>query len=59
MDEEARRIVAECYEEAVRLLTEQRARLDALAAALLEAETLDEEAAYRAAGVPRKTLDQA
>ncbi|MER5353866.1 ATP-dependent zinc metalloprotease FtsH [Kitasatospora sp. NPDC002551] len=59
VDEEARRIVAECYEEAVRLLTEQRARLDALAAALLEAETLDEEAAYRAAGVPRKALDQA
>ncbi|MFE7562433.1 ATP-dependent zinc metalloprotease FtsH [Kitasatospora sp. NPDC057500] len=59
VDEEARRIVAECYGEAVRLLTEERARLDALAAALLEAETLDEEAAYRAAGVPRKALDQA
>ncbi|MFJ8436600.1 ATP-dependent zinc metalloprotease FtsH [Kitasatospora sp. NPDC094019] len=58
VDEEARRIVAECYEDALRLLTEQRERLDALAAALLEAETLDEEAAYRAAGVPRKTLDQ-
>ncbi len=59
VDEEARRIVAECYEEAVRLLTEERVRLDALAAALLEAETLDEEEAYRAAGVPRKVLDQA
>ncbi|MEV7359830.1 ATP-dependent zinc metalloprotease FtsH [Kitasatospora sp. NPDC091276] len=66
VDEEARRIVAECYEDAVRLLTEQRARLDALAAALLEGETLDEEQAYRAAGVPRKgsgsdekSLDQA
>ncbi|MEV7023382.1 ATP-dependent zinc metalloprotease FtsH [Kitasatospora sp. NPDC093558] len=54
VDEEARRIVAECYDDAVRILTEQRTRLDALAAALLEAETLDEEAAYRAAGVPRK-----
>ncbi|MGW2374888.1 MULTISPECIES: ATP-dependent zinc metalloprotease FtsH [Kitasatospora] len=58
VDEEARRIVAECYEDAVRILTEQRHRLDALAAALLEAETLDEEAAYRAAGVPRGTSDQ-
>ncbi|MBV6701861.1 ATP-dependent zinc metalloprotease FtsH [Kitasatospora aureofaciens] len=59
VDEEARRIVAECYDDAVRLLTEQRARLDALAAALLEAETLDEEAAYRAAGVPRKASEDA
>ena len=58
VDEEARRIVAECYEDAVRILTEQRPRLDALAAALLEAETLDEEAAYRAAGVPREATDQ-
>ncbi|MFJ9776654.1 ATP-dependent zinc metalloprotease FtsH [Kitasatospora sp. NPDC101157] len=57
VDEEARRIVAECYEDAVRILTEQRHRLDALAAALLEAETLDEEAAYRAAGVPRGASD--
>ncbi|MFF2144835.1 ATP-dependent zinc metalloprotease FtsH [Kitasatospora sp. NPDC058190] len=57
VDEEARRIVAECYEDAVRLLAEQRHRLDALAAALLEAETLDEEAAYRAAGVPREASD--
>ncbi|MFJ8046117.1 ATP-dependent zinc metalloprotease FtsH [Kitasatospora sp. NPDC096147] len=60
VDEEARRIVAECYEEAVRLLTAHRGQLDALAAALLAAETLDEEAAYRAAGVPRnaKELDR-
>ncbi|MFE4358849.1 ATP-dependent zinc metalloprotease FtsH [Kitasatospora sp. NPDC056800] len=54
VDEEARRIVSECYDDAVRILTEQRHRLDALAAALLEAETLDEAAAYRAAGVPRE-----
>ncbi|MFF9646313.1 ATP-dependent zinc metalloprotease FtsH [Kitasatospora aureofaciens] len=58
VDEEARRIVSECYEDAVRILTEQRPRLDALAVALLEAETLDEEAAYRAAGVPREATDQ-
>ncbi|MGF1428555.1 ATP-dependent zinc metalloprotease FtsH [Kitasatospora sp. LaBMicrA B282] len=53
VDEEARRIVAECYEEALRKLEQHRDRLDALAAALLEHETLDEEAAYRAAGVER------
>ncbi|MDN3294241.1 ATP-dependent zinc metalloprotease FtsH [Streptomyces ficellus] len=51
--EETRRIVDECYESACRLLQEHRPRLDALAAALLENETLDEEAAYRAAGIPR------
>ncbi|MFE9428435.1 ATP-dependent zinc metalloprotease FtsH [Kitasatospora sp. NPDC006697] len=53
VDQEARRIVAECYQEAVRKLQQERARLDALAEALLAAETLDEAEAYRAAGVPR------
>lgn len=53
VDHEARRIVAECYEEALATLNEHRPRLDALAAALLEHETLDEEAAYRAAGIAR------
>jgi cell division protease FtsH len=53
VDGEARRIVAECYEEACRKLVEHRAKLDALADALMEHETLDEEAAYRAAGIPR------
>ncbi|MFF8833636.1 ATP-dependent zinc metalloprotease FtsH [Streptomyces sp. NPDC015131] len=51
--EEMRRIVDECYESACRQLQEHRARLDALAAALLENETLEEEEAYRTAGVPR------
>ncbi|MHA6763097.1 ATP-dependent zinc metalloprotease FtsH [Streptacidiphilus sp. PAMC 29251] len=53
VDGEARRIVAECYEEACRKLTEYRPKLDALADALMEHETLDEEHAYRAAGMPR------
>ena len=39
------------------LLTRERPRLDALAHALLEAETLDEEAAYAAAGVPHTPVD--
>lgn len=53
VDHEMRRIVDECYESACNQLREHRDRLDALAAALLANETLDEEAAYRAAGIPR------
>ncbi|MCX5375592.1 ATP-dependent zinc metalloprotease FtsH [Streptomyces sp. NBC_00091] len=53
VDHEMRRIVDECYAEACRLLREHRPKLDALAEALLAAETLDEQAAYAAAGIPR------
>ncbi|MCU0306787.1 MAG: ATP-dependent zinc metalloprotease FtsH [Thermoleophilia bacterium] len=53
VDDEVRRIVEECYAEAVRLLRENRPRLDALAHALLEHETLDEADAYRAADMGR------
>jgi cell division protease FtsH len=53
LDEEVRRIVSEAHEEVLALLRENRARLDALAQALLERETLDEEAAYAAAGLSR------
>ncbi|MFG2559441.1 ATP-dependent zinc metalloprotease FtsH [Streptomyces sp. NPDC048496] len=53
VDDEMRRIVDECYTEAQRLLREHREKLDALASALLQNETLDEEAAYRTAGIPR------
>lgn len=53
VDGEMRRIVDECYEEACRLLRENRDRLDSLATALLANETLDEAAAYRAAGITR------
>src|SRR5687767_3975550 len=42
MDEEVRRIVDECYQRAVTVLKEHRPQLDAIAAALLERETLDE-----------------
>lgn len=55
VDLEARRIVEECYAEALQTLRANRARLDALAAELLEHETLDEEAAYAAAGIDRTT----
>ena len=53
VDDEVRRIVAEAHDEVVTLLTENRSRLDALASALLEHETLDEDDAYAAAGVTR------
>ena len=43
----------ECYDRARQLLRDNRERLDRLAAALLEHETLDADAAYEAAGVPR------
>jgi len=53
VDEEVRRIVDASYKEVVALLTENRDKLDSLANALLEHETLDEEDAYAAAGVDR------
>ena len=59
VDDEVRRIVAQAHDEVVTLLTENRARLDGLAAALLEHETLDEEDAYEAAGVPRTSATPA
>ncbi|MFF5936942.1 ATP-dependent zinc metalloprotease FtsH [Streptomyces sp. NPDC012508] len=55
--EEMRRIVDECYESAVRQLRENRDKLDALATALLANETLEEDAAYRAAGITRLKKD--
>jgi cell division protease FtsH len=51
VDAEVRRIVEEAHEEVVALLRENRPKLDSLAAALLEHETLDEDEAYAAAGV--------
>lgn len=57
VDHEMRRIVDECYESACRQLRENRDRLDALAEAVLTHETLDEESAYRAAGIARLTKD--
>jgi len=51
VDEEVRRLVADAHEETVALLRENRGKLDALAAALLEHETLDESDAYAAAGI--------
>jgi len=53
IDDEVRRIVDEAYQDVVALLRDNRDKLDSLANALLEHETLDEEDAYAAAGVRR------
>jgi cell division protease FtsH len=53
VDEEVRRIVEESHQQVVSLLRQNRSKLDSLADALLEHETLDEEDAYAAAGVLR------
>ncbi len=54
IDAEVRRIVDEELEHVRSLLADNRDRLDALAEALLERETLDELDAYAAAGIPRQ-----
>jgi cell division protease FtsH len=51
VDEEVRRTIEAAYVEVVSLLTDERPRLDALAEALLEQETLDQSDAYRIAGL--------
>jgi len=51
VDEEVRRFIDECYDEARRLLRENRDKLDAIVEQLLARETLDEREVYAAAGL--------
>ncbi len=51
IDEEVHRLVEDAHKEVLALLAENRGKLDSLAAALVEHETLDEDDAYAAAGV--------
>ena len=51
VDDEVRRIIEECYGQALTTLGANRDKLDKLAKALLAQENLDEEEAYAAAGV--------
>jgi cell division protease FtsH len=53
VDQEVRNIVEHEHDEVRRLLSDNRERLDSLAEALLEHETLDEADAYAAAGIDR------
>jgi cell division protease FtsH len=57
VDEEVRRLVSALHEEVVALLRENRARIDSLANALLEHETLDQADAYAAAGIEVRKPD--
>ncbi len=50
MDSEVRLLIDECYTAAVERLKRHRPRLEGLAKALLDRETLDESEAYEAAG---------
>jgi len=59
VDTEARRIIEDCYQQALATLRGHRDQLGRLAHALLERETLDEDAAYAAAGIDRGTAPAA
>ena len=60
VDEEVRRIVEGAEQDVIELLKRERERLDALARALLDRETLDQAEAYEVAGVdvPKVDVDQ-
>ncbi len=57
IDDEVHRIVEEAHADVTELLTEHRDQLESLTRALLDAETLDADAAYQAAGVPMRTAE--
>jgi cell division protease FtsH len=59
VDQEVRRIVEEAEGDVINLLEEHREQLDALANALLERETLDQQEAYEVAGVPLSEAEPA
>jgi cell division protease FtsH len=59
VDDEVRRIVEEAHNAVTRLLSEHREQLDALTAALVAAETLDQDDAYAAARVPHEREPEA
>jgi cell division protease FtsH len=57
IDDEVRKIIASSHDEAKRLLTQHRARLDALAQALLAHETLNEQEILEVTGLARARTD--
>jgi cell division protease FtsH len=57
VDDETRRIVEQAEAEVIELLRRERGRLDALAEALLEKETLEQAEAYEVAGVEQPKFD--
>jgi cell division protease FtsH len=59
IDDEMRQIVRDAHADALQLLEDNRERLDSLAQALFQAETLEGPAAYAAAGLDRVAADTA
>jgi cell division protease FtsH len=59
VDKDVRRIIDDCYTQAVATLREHRDQLGRLAHALLDRETLGEDDAYAAAGIRRDTAPAA
>ena len=57
VDSEVRALIDECHRAAIERLGRSRQRLDSLAGALLERETLDEAQAYAAIGLERSLAD--
>lgn len=57
IDKEVRRIIQEAHTEATRLLKEHRSQLDALAKALLERETLDDQQLWEVTGLKVERSD--
>jgi cell division protease FtsH len=60
VDEEVRHLIEQAHEQVTQLMSANRDKLDALAQALLEHETLEQEEAYAAAGIeaPRESVTQ-
>ncbi|OPZ72806.1 MAG: ATP-dependent zinc metalloprotease FtsH 3 [bacterium ADurb.Bin478] len=52
IDQEVHKIIHQCHEQARQLLRKYRAQLDALAKALVEKETLDEQQILEVTGLP-------
>ena len=52
VDDEVRHLIEQAHEQVTHLMTANRDKLDALANALLEHETLEQDEAYAAAGIP-------
>jgi cell division protease FtsH len=59
IDDEVRRVIEIAEQETIALIERERHRLEALARALLERETLDQPEAYEIAGVDLPTVDVA
>jgi cell division protease FtsH len=57
VEDEVRRIVESAEDETVALLAENRVKLDALVARLLEQETIDQDEVYEVVGMPLPVPD--